>query len=94
MRLLLAALLATSGCAGAGTHPPSPQDPGAAAAVSQAEGCEPLLKTGLEDRPPERRSCWHRLWEVPAAIVIYPVAIAVVVGLSTAPLWLPFVALR
>jgi hypothetical protein len=91
-QFFLVALLLT-GCAGAPRRN-SPADPGAAAAVSQSEGCLPLFRSGMEDQPPERRSCWHRLWEVPTALVVYPVAIGVIVGLATAPVWLPIVALR
>lgn len=37
-----------------------------------------------------KHSCWHRLWEVPTAIVVAPLAIAFV----TAPVWVPLVFLR
>ncbi len=37
-----------------------------------------------------RHSCWHRLWEVPAALVVAPVALAIV----TAPIWVPIVLLH
>ena len=36
----------------------------------------------------KRRSCAHRMWEVPAAVVTYPVITAVVLGVVTAPIWL------
>ena len=36
-----------------------------------------------------RHSCWNRLWEVPAALVAVPVALAVL----TAPVWVPIVLL-
>jgi hypothetical protein len=41
-----------------------------------------------------RRSCWNRLWEVPAAVVVVPVALGVVVGLATAPIWGPLLLLH
>ena len=35
-------------------------------------------------------SCWNRLWEVPAALVAVPVALAII----TAPVWVPIVVLK
>lgn len=36
----------------------------------------------------KRRSCAHRFWEVPVAVVIYPAITVVVLGIVTAPIWL------
>ena len=36
-----------------------------------------------------RRSCWNRVWEVPAAIVLYPALVVICVGVVTAPVWVP-----
>ncbi len=41
----------------------------------------------------KRHSCAHRLWEVPAAAVAYPTIAVVVVGIATAPIWLPVLIL-
>jgi hypothetical protein len=37
-----------------------------------------------------RHSCWHRLWEIPVALVAVPLALAVM----TAPIWAPIVLLK
>lgn len=37
-----------------------------------------------------KHSCWNRLWEVPTAIVVVPVALAVM----TAPIWVPVILLK
>lgn len=34
-------------------------------------------------------SCWHRFWEVPAALVVYPVIVGAVVGVVASPIWVP-----
>lgn len=60
-------------------------------AVAPESGrCEPLFAP-LSDSwtSQKRRSCAHRVWEVPAALVAYPVIGAVVLGVATAPVWLP-----
>ncbi len=44
----------------------------------------------LEDH---RHSCWNRLWEVPAAAIFYPVAAAGIIGVITAPIWVPILLL-
>jgi hypothetical protein len=41
----------------------------------------------------KRHSCWNRVWEVPTAIVAYPVAAVIMVGLVTSPIWLPLLLL-
>jgi hypothetical protein len=58
--------------------------------------CKPLFgaATMNKDDDARRRSCWNRLWEVPAAIVVVPVAIVVVVGVATSPIWAPILLLR
>lgn len=58
--------------------------------------CKPLFG-GVTMDPREnerRRSCWNRLWEVPTAIVIVPIAVGVVVGAATAPIWAPLILLH
>lgn len=41
----------------------------------------------------KRRSCAHRVWEIPAAVVAYPTMAVVVLGVVTAPIWLPVLIL-
>lgn len=58
--------------------------------------CKPLFGgvTMDERENQRRRSCWNRLWEVPAALVAVPVAVAAIVGVGTAPIWVPIVLMR
>ena len=58
--------------------------------------CRPLFRTPNYDEREAgpRRSCWHRLWEVPAALIVYPVAVVVVLGIATAPIWVPVIFLH
>ena len=37
----------------------------------------------------KRHSCWHRVWEVPAAVVLYPSIAVIVIGAITSPIWVP-----
>lgn len=64
--------------------------------VKDAAGCRPLFLADPEEAAPDeaRRSCWNRLWEVPAALVVYPTVILVLVGAATAPVWVPLLFLR
>lgn len=63
--------------------------------VMPETGCKPLLRYLSFDRDEERRrSCWHRLWEVPAAIVAYPAATVVLLGVVTSPVWVPLVVMK
>jgi hypothetical protein len=66
--------------------------------------CRPLLRRLFKDfhtdtdeweglEANKRRSCWHRVWEVPTALVAYPTAVVVLVGLVTAPIWVPLLLL-
>jgi len=41
----------------------------------------------------KRHSCWNRLWEVPAAVIVYPAIVGVAVGVVTAPVWVPLILL-
>jgi len=58
--------------------------------------CKPLFgAAAMNPRDDERRrSCWNRLWEVPAAVAMAPIAAGVLVGAATAPIWLPILLLR
>lgn len=55
--------------------------------------CRPLFPS-VDEEAQRRHSCWNRLWEVPAALVVYPVAVVLLVGAVTAPVWVPIVLLR
>lgn len=58
--------------------------------------CKPLFGgVTMDSRENERRrSCWNRLWEVPTAIVVVPIAVGVIVAGATAPIWVPLVLLH
>jgi hypothetical protein len=47
----------------------------------------------LDLRSDRYHSCWNRLWEVPTAIVAYPTATVVLVGVVTSPVWVPLLLL-
>lgn len=89
--LLLTAVL-VAGCATS----PARRDASADQAPPAEDdgGCRPLFGDDLlrswDSAPEERHSCWNRLWEVPVALVVVPVALAVV----SAPIWVPIVLLR
>jgi hypothetical protein len=91
-RVLLLAVVLASGCATAPARPAAPADQ--APAAEDAGGCRPFFRDDSlkiwDAAPEERHSCWNRLWEVPAAILVVPVALAVV----AAPIWVPIVLLR
>jgi hypothetical protein len=55
--------------------------------------CKPLFGPFQNEWLAEhRRSCWNRVWEIPAAVVVYPAiglaAVGAVVGPYLAPLLL------
>ena len=54
--------------------------------------CRPLLTLDRETYV-RRRSCWNRLWEVPAALVVYPAGAAIIIGVGTAAIWVPLLLL-
>jgi hypothetical protein len=61
---------------------------------AEADSCKPLLRyLDLDPEENKRHSCWHRVWEVPAALVAYPAATAVLLGVVTAPVWVPLLLL-
>ena len=98
----LFSLLLLGGCAG--SRAPR-KDPPAASAPRAAEGCRPLMTPLVEAFDPDRwgrfgnegwdsgekkrHSCWNRVWEVPTAVVVYPAAVIILIGLVTSPVWLP-----
>lgn len=66
--------------------------PHSVSASSDTGSCRPFFVSPSLDwgEGAPRHSCWNRLWEVPAALVAVPVALAV----FTAPIWGPIVLLR
>ena len=58
--------------------------------------CKPLFGAlTMDARENERRrSCWNRLWEVPTAVVVVPVAIGVIVGAATSAIGAPLLFLH
>lgn len=50
----------------------------------------PFRNDWLEDK---RHWCWHRIWEIPTAVVVYPSVVALAIGIVTAPLWGPLLLL-
>lgn len=54
--------------------------------------CRPLF-TLERDENARRRSCLNRLWEVPAALVVYPAGAAIIIGVGTAAIWVPLLLL-
>ncbi|MER3423300.1 MAG: hypothetical protein C4293_08785, partial [Nitrospiraceae bacterium] len=50
----------------------------------------PFRNDWLENK---RHSCWHRIWEIPTAMVVYPSVVALAIGIVTAPLWGPLLLL-
>lgn len=58
--------------------------------VQETGTCKSLFPYFQNERlSNQRHSCWHRLWEVPAALVVYPVVVVVLLGAVTAPIWVP-----
>lgn len=89
---LLGAALLLSGCAA--SRRAAAEDEAflrGGAPVAQKEGCRPFFISPMNDASEAvpNHSCWHRLWEVPAAIVIVPAAVVLIVGAGTAPIWVP-----
>jgi hypothetical protein len=66
--------------------------PGRSSTEADTGSCKPFFVKPSRDwgEGAARHSCWHRLWEVPAALVVVPVALAVV----TSPVWVPILLLH
>jgi hypothetical protein len=90
---LLAVLLAPlAACAPGSRRGEAARAESAPAAEGGERLCRPLLPgPDWEERPPH--ACSNRLWEVPAAIVLYPLLVGVGLGLVTAPIWVPLILL-
>lgn len=65
--------------------------PHSASPQSDTGSCKPFFVSPSRDwgEGAPRHSCWNRLWEVPTALVVAPIALGVV----TAPVWVPIVLL-
>ena len=68
---------------------------------SESGACRPLMNPLLyafdadwEWKSSRLHSCWHRVWEVPTAVVVYPVVAGFLVGLITSPVWGPMLLLH
>lgn len=57
--------------------------------------CKPFFISPTTDSPENvpPHSCWNRLWEVPTALAIAPVAIVIIVGVVASPIWVPLLLL-
>lgn len=66
--------------------------PHSVSAEADTGSCRPWFVSPSRDwgEGAARHSCWNRLWEVPAALIVAPIAIAIV----TAPIWVPIVILK
>ncbi|MEK7381684.1 MAG: hypothetical protein AAB262_00165 [Elusimicrobiota bacterium] len=67
-------------------------DMSAYAVAVETGRCRPLFTLEREEDA-RRRSCWNRLWEIPAAIAVYPAAAAILIGAGTAAIWVPLLLL-
>ena len=92
-RPVLAAALAALFCACATTEqaPRTYVGEGSPNLASETGGCKPIFISPYADEPENtpRHSCWNRVWEVPAALIVVPLAIGILVGAATAPIWVP-----
>jgi hypothetical protein len=91
----LLSLLLLGACASADTERGGFLDsdrPSKVAAEADTGSCRPFFVAPSRDwgEGSAKHSCWNRLWEIPAAIITVPIALA----LLTAPVWVPIVLLR
>jgi len=91
-RAALLSLLLLGACAGADTNTGFLDSERPVSAAPDTGSCRPFFIAPSLDwgAGAPKHSCWHRLWEVPVALVAVPVALAVL----TAPIWVPIVALK
>ncbi|MBI5247785.1 MAG: hypothetical protein HY923_11460 [Elusimicrobia bacterium] len=91
-RAALLSLLLLGACATADTEKGFLDSERQVAAAPDTGSCRPFFIAPSLDwgSGAPKHSCWHRLWEVPAALVAVPVALAII----TAPVWLPIVVLK
>lgn len=90
--LVCAVLLLLGACASGGRKADSTDGLSLNAAEGSPRLCKPLLPgPDWEERPPH--ACSNRVWEVPAAIVVYPLLIGVGLAIVGAPIWVPLLLL-
>lgn len=94
-RAALLSLLLLGACASADTERESFLDgdrPRSVSSKNDTGACRPFFVSPSRDwgDGAPRHSCWNLLWEVPTALVVAPIAIALV----TAPIWVPIVLLH
>ncbi|MBI4061274.1 MAG: hypothetical protein HY403_07570 [Elusimicrobia bacterium] len=94
-RAALLSLLLLGACATAGTEREGFLDserPRSLSSKNDTGSCRPFFVSPSLDwgEGAPRHSCWHRLWEVPTALVVVPVAL----GIMTSPIWVPLVLLH
>lgn len=90
--LACAALLLFAACASGGRRAESTDGLSLSAAEGSPRLCKPLLPgPDWEERPPH--ACSNRLWEIPAAIVVYPLLVGAALAVAGAPIWVPLLLL-
>lgn len=94
-RAALLALLLLGACASADKERDSFLEgdrPHSASEKRDTGNCKPWFVSPSRDwgEGAPKHSCWNRLWEVPTAIVVVPVALAFL----TAPVWVPVILLK
>ncbi len=94
-RAALISLLLLGACASLSKEDQSFLDgdrPHSTSSKNDTGSCKPFFVSPSRDwgEGAPKHSCWHRLWEVPAALIAAPIALAIV----TAPVWVPIVVLK
>lgn len=94
-RAALLALLLTGACASADKERESFLDgdrPHSVSSKNDTGSCKPWFVSPSRDwgDGAPRHSCFNLIWEIPTAIVVVPVALAIV----TAPVWAPILLLK
>lgn len=95
-RAALLALLLAGACASAENREREAfldgDRPHSASSKDDTGRCKPWFVSPSRDwgEGAPKHSCWNRFWEVPTAIVVVPVALAIM----TAPVWAPIVLLK
>ena len=66
--------------------------PRSVSSKSDTGACKPWFVSPSRDwgDGAPKHSCWNRMWEVPCALIVAPIAIAIV----TIPIWVPIILLH
>lgn len=66
--------------------------PHSASSKEDTGNCKPWFVAPSRDwgEGAPKHSCWNRFWEVPTAIVVVPIALAIL----TSPIWAPIILLK